>query len=61
MEPDERPKPKHIHVLGENLEAISVAELQLRISALKDEIARLEADIVKKEASRSAADAFFKR
>jgi uncharacterized small protein (DUF1192 family) len=60
MDPDERPKPKHIHVLGENLEAISVAELRLRIEALKEEIARLEADISRKDASRSAADAFFK-
>jgi uncharacterized small protein (DUF1192 family) len=60
MEPDERPKPKHIHVLGENLEAISVDELRARIVALKDEITRLEADIARKENSRSAANAFFK-
>jgi uncharacterized small protein (DUF1192 family) len=60
MEAEDRPKPKHIHVLGENLEAISVDELRLRVDALKEEIARLESEISRKQASRSAADAFFK-
>ncbi len=57
---DDLPKPKHVHVLGENLEAISVDELKLRIAALEAEIARIQADIQKKQASRDAAAAFFK-
>ena len=32
-----------------------------RIAALKDEIARLEADAARKGASRTAADLFFKK
>jgi len=40
---------------------LSVTELNLRITALREEIARLEADIKGKQASRSAADQFFKR
>jgi uncharacterized small protein (DUF1192 family) len=60
MNSDDLPKPKHEHVLGENLDAISVDELNLRVSILKLEIERIEAEIVRKQASRTAADAFFK-
>jgi uncharacterized small protein (DUF1192 family) len=60
MNLDDLPKPKHEHVLGENLEAISLDELNLRINVLKLEIERIEAEISRKQASRSAADAFFK-
>ena len=57
---DELPKPKHVHVLGETLEAISVDELRLRVAALESEIARIQSEISKKQASRDAASAFFK-
>jgi uncharacterized small protein (DUF1192 family) len=60
MNLDDLPKPKHEHVLGENLAAISLDELNLRINVLKLEIERIEAEISRKQASRSAADAFFK-
>lgn len=60
MDPDELPRPKHVHLLGENLEAISVDELHLRVAALQQEIQRIEGEILRKTASRSAADAFFK-
>ena len=60
MEADDLPRPKNIHVLGENLEAISVDELRLRIAALHQEILRIQAEVDKKQASRSAADTFFK-
>ena len=36
-------------------------ELDERVALLREEIARLEADKVKKQAQRSAADQFFKR
>jgi uncharacterized small protein (DUF1192 family) len=49
------------HRLGEELDRLSVEELELRIAALKAEILRLEATITAKNASRQAADAFFKR
>ena len=58
---DDRPKKKIAHEIGQELTLLSVQELTERIGLLKDEIARLEADIAKKQATRSAADQFFKR
>jgi uncharacterized small protein (DUF1192 family) len=55
-----RPKKK-AHELGEDLSLLSVEELKERVLALKAEIERLEASIRSKEATRSAADTFFKR
>jgi uncharacterized small protein (DUF1192 family) len=60
MDPDDLPKLKRDHVLGENLEAISLAELNARVNLLNDEIERIQAEIRRKQASRNAADAFFK-
>jgi len=60
MDLDEEPKKPANMVIGENLDAISVAELEHRIQALESEIMRLRAEIAKKQASRYAADAFFK-
>ncbi len=42
------------------LDAISIEELHDYIQELRDEIARVEADISRKNSHRSAADAFFK-
>ncbi|MEN3379028.1 MAG: hypothetical protein V7604_4383 [Hyphomicrobiales bacterium] len=61
MEDDDRPKKKIAHEIGQDLALLSVRELDERIGLLKDEIARLEADKIKKHATRSAADQFFKR
>ena len=61
IEDDDRPKKKIVHEIGQNLELLSVAELNERIGVLKEEIARLEADIKSKQASKSAADLFFKK
>jgi uncharacterized small protein (DUF1192 family) len=55
-----RPKKK-AHELGEDLTLLSVDELKERVLALKAEIERLQASIQSKEATRSAADTFFKR
>jgi uncharacterized small protein (DUF1192 family) len=60
MNLDDLPKPKHDHVLGENLEAMSLDELNARVKLLAHEIQRIEVEIVRKQSSRSAADAFFK-
>ena len=60
MDLDDAPKKPANMVMGENLDAISVAELEQRIQALESEIIRLKAEIAKKQASRNAADAFFR-
>jgi uncharacterized small protein (DUF1192 family) len=60
MEEDDRPKKKKPHEIGQDLTLLSVEELAERIAVLKDEIARLEANMAQKRASRSAADQFFK-
>ncbi|MDC7788049.1 DUF1192 domain-containing protein [Rhodoplanes sp. TEM] len=58
---EERPRRKLSHEIGQDLALLSVAELDERIGLLRDEIARLEAARAAKQASRSAADQFFKR
>ncbi len=58
---DDRPKKKLVHEIGQDLSLLSVEELGDRIALLNDEIARLQAALEKKRASRSAADQFFKR
>ena len=60
-EDDDRPKKKIVHEIGQDLALLSVKELEERIALLKEEIARLEASIAGKQASRSVADRFFKK
>jgi uncharacterized small protein (DUF1192 family) len=58
---DEEIKPKPTDPLtGGDMSRLSVDEIEARIAALKVEIARLEAALVSKRASRTAADAAFK-
>jgi uncharacterized small protein (DUF1192 family) len=61
IEDDDRPKKKLCHEIGQDLALLSVEELGERMALLRDEIARLEAERARKQASRSAADQFFKR
>ncbi len=58
---DDAPKKKLMHEIGQDLSLLSVGELQDRIALLRDEIARLEAALAQKHASRDAAGAFFKK
>jgi uncharacterized small protein (DUF1192 family) len=58
---DDRPKKKVVHDIGQDLALLSVEELRERVALMKDEIARLEAAISAKQASRASADTFFKR
>jgi uncharacterized small protein (DUF1192 family) len=58
---DDRPRKKPVHEIGQDLSLLSVEELAERIATLKAEIARLEASMAAKQASRSSADQFFKR
>jgi uncharacterized small protein (DUF1192 family) len=60
IDPDELPKKKIVHEMGQDLSLLSVAELSERIGLLKEEIGRLEAEMAKKRATKSAADTFFK-
>jgi uncharacterized small protein (DUF1192 family) len=61
MDDDLPVKKKTIHEIGQDLSLLSIAELTERIGQLKEEIARLEAAKASKSATRTAADAFFKR
>jgi uncharacterized small protein (DUF1192 family) len=61
VDPDDLPKKKITHEMGQELALLSVTELTERITLLKDEIARLEAEMKRKQASKSAADTFFKK
>jgi uncharacterized small protein (DUF1192 family) len=58
---DDRPKKKVVHEIGQDLTLLSVGELNDRIALLKEEIARLEANRTGKNASKSAAETFFKK
>jgi len=63
IDPEEllpRKKTRDI-VLGEDLSTMSEFELDARIAALQGEIERAQAAIGARRATRSAADAFFKR
>ncbi len=55
------PKPVKGVVVGETLEALSVAELEARIVALEAEITRVNAELDKKRRHEAAAAALFKR
>jgi uncharacterized small protein (DUF1192 family) len=61
MDEDDRPKKKLVHEIGQDLTLLSVGELTERVALLKQEIARLEANMAGKQASKSAADQFFKK
>ncbi len=58
---EDRPKKKIAHEIGHDLTLLSVGELAERVTLLKEEIGRLEANMATKQASKSAADLFFKK
>jgi uncharacterized small protein (DUF1192 family) len=58
---EDAPKKKPSHEIGQDLRLLSAGELADRIAILKGEIARLEADMAKKQAVKSAADLLFKK
>lgn len=57
---DERPKSSAFHEIGQDLTALSLSDLDERIEMLQGEIARLMAARRGKDASKAAADAFFR-
>ncbi|WP_324807103.1 DUF1192 domain-containing protein [Sphingomonas sp. LY29] len=56
-----RPDDPLTLLVREDLDPLSIGELQLRIEALKGEIARVDAHIARVQQHRSAADELFKR
>lgn len=58
---DDRPPRKVAHEIGQDLSTLSIEEIDARIALMKAEIERLDAARRTKEASRTVADAFFKR
>jgi uncharacterized small protein (DUF1192 family) len=61
IDEDDKPKRKITHDIGQDLALLSVGELGERVGLLKDEIARLEAEMARKRASQTAANQFFKK
>jgi uncharacterized small protein (DUF1192 family) len=57
---DDAPRRRSTHDIGQDLSMVSVEELHERVSLLKAEISRVEAEIKRKGASRAAADEVFK-
>jgi uncharacterized small protein (DUF1192 family) len=61
MEIEEPRKKAPEILLGEDISALSAHELERRIALLEEEIARCRAAIAARQATRSAAENFFKR
>jgi uncharacterized small protein (DUF1192 family) len=59
-EEEELPRKAVAHEIGQDLSHLSVEELTGRIALLRGEIERLDQALVKKRASRNAADSIFK-
>lgn len=57
---ENQPKKRLEHEIGCDLSLLSTDELSTRITLLKQEIERLEAERQRKSASRSAAESFFR-
>lgn len=55
-----RTKPAVV-AIGDNLETLSVSELEARIGALQAEIERVHGELAKKRAHEAAAAAIFNR
>lgn len=58
---DQKPRPAKAITVGENLQDLSVAELDARIAALTQEIERVRVELRAKRAHEAAAAAVFKR
>lgn len=53
--------PKHKRLKPRNLDNLSIDDLKTYINDMKAEIARVEADILKKEAHKNAISGLFKK
>ncbi|MCX7340969.1 MAG: DUF1192 domain-containing protein [Hyphomicrobiales bacterium] len=57
---DDKPVIEAAHKIGQDLSQLSLEEIDRRVALLKAEIERLDAARKAKQASRAAADLFFK-
>lgn len=57
---ENEPKKKLPFQIGQDLSELSVGDIEEIVAELEAEIARLEAEVKQKQASKNAADAFFK-
>jgi uncharacterized small protein (DUF1192 family) len=60
IEDDDKPRKKVTHEIGQDLSLLSVQELGDRIALMTSEIERLQLAMGRKQASRDAANNFFK-
>ncbi len=60
LDDENAPKPKAVFVPGQDVSLMSIADLTDTITALKDEIIRLEAAIKDKQGTRASAESLFK-
>lgn len=60
MNDDDQPRRKISHEIGQDLSLLSVEELEQRLKLLADESERLRAAMQAKQASKQAANLFFK-
>jgi uncharacterized small protein (DUF1192 family) len=58
---DDAPPRKRVRLEKLVLDTLGIDELRDYIGELREEIARVEADILRKQSHRGAAEAFFKR
>ena len=58
---EDEPPPRRQRLQRPTLDAMGVGELREYIRELRDEIARVETDIGRKESHKTAADAFFRK
>jgi uncharacterized small protein (DUF1192 family) len=58
---DEPLRKRPVHVVGQDVSTLSVADLDQRIGDLKAEIARLESERAARGTTKSAAEALFRR
>ncbi len=58
---EEAPRKIRVHEIGQDLSLLSVGELSERIGQLRHEILRLEAELAAKGATKTAAEALFRR
>ena len=58
---DDAPPRKRVRLEKLVLDTLGIDELRDYIDELREEIARVEADILRKQSHRGAAEAFFKR
>jgi uncharacterized small protein (DUF1192 family) len=60
IEDDDKPRKKVSHEIGQDLSLLSVEELGERIALMTSDVERLQAAVAKKQASKDAANSFFK-